>query len=57
MSPKLKTFLGFNWVALAIMIAVAILLGLLNNLRVDDEKRVEWFGGSVATVEDDGEVE
>ena len=57
MSPKLKAFLGFNWMVLAIMVAVAILLGLLNNLRVDDEKRVEWFGGSVATVEEDGELE
>ncbi len=57
MSPKLNTFLGFNWMVLAIMVAVAVLLGLLNNLRVDDEKRVEWFGGSVATVEEDGELE
>ena len=57
MSPKLKTFLGFNWMALAIMVATAIMLGILNNLRVDDEKRVEWFGGSVAADEDEGEVE
>ena len=57
MSPKLKAFLGFNWMALAIMVAAAIMLGILTNLRVDDEKRVEWFGGSVAADDDDGEVE
>ena len=57
MSPKLKAFLGFNWMALAIMVAAAIMLGILNNLRVDDEKKVEWFGGSVAADDDDGEVE
>ena len=34
----------FNLVVLAAMVLLSILLGALNNLRVDEEKSVDWFG-------------
>ncbi len=38
------------------MVALAIVLGVLNNLRVEDEQKVQWFGGPVVSAElDDGE--
>ncbi len=27
------------------IVALAVLLGILNNLRVADERKVKWFGG------------
>ena len=39
----------FNWVILVALLALSIGLGLANNLRVDDEKRVNWLGGSVSS--------
>ena len=47
---------SFNWLVLAGMAVLALALGALNNLRVDDEKRVMWLGGSMAA-EDDSEDE
>ena len=47
---------SFNWLVLAGMAVLALALGALNNLRVDDEKRVMWLGGSLAA-EDDSEDE
>ena len=44
---------AFNlWVVLGI-VGVAVILGVLNNLRVFDEQRVKWFGGPVIEVEED----
>ncbi len=47
----------FNWAVIAALIVLSVLLGLLNNLRVDDEKRVNWFGGAVSSEEDVDMVE
>ncbi len=36
----------FDFVVVACILALAILLGVLNNLRVAGERRVKWFGPS-----------
>ncbi len=33
----------FNLVVVTCIIALAMLLGILNNLRVADERKVKWF--------------
>ncbi len=33
------------------IVLLAVILGVLNNLRVYEEQRVKWFGGSVVAVE------
>ena len=33
------------------IVLLAVVLGVLNNLRVYEEQRVKWFGGSVVAVE------
>lgn len=33
-----------NWVVVAGLIAVSILLGVLNNFRVYEEQRIPWSG-------------
>lgn len=35
---------GISFWALVCMVALAVLLGVLNNLRVYEEQRVPWFG-------------
>ncbi len=42
----------FNWWVLAGIVAVAIVLGIFNNLRVYEEQRVNWFGGPVVATEE-----
>lgn len=37
----------FNWWVVAGVLAAAIVLGCINNLRVYDERRVKWFGGAM----------
>ena len=47
---------NYNVAVLASLVLLALLLGVLNNLRVDEEKRADWFGvqdASVAAEEDD----
>lgn len=34
----------FDIRVLAVLIALAVVLGILNNLRVYEEQRVPWFG-------------
>ncbi len=34
----------YNLAVLAGILALAVLLGVLNNLRVADERKVKWFG-------------
>ena len=34
----------FDLVVLACILVLAVLLGVLNNLRVADERKVKWFG-------------
>ena len=34
----------FNIVVVACILALSVLLGVLNNLRVADERKVKWFG-------------
>ena len=36
------------WVILGI-VSLAVVLGILNNMRVYDEQRVNWFGGPVVS--------
>ena len=47
----------FNLFVIAGIVALALVLGILNNLRVDEEKRVHWFGGPVVTASDADEGE
>lgn len=47
----------FNISVLAGIVALAIVLGILNNLRVDEEKRVHWFGGPVVAANADEDDE
>ena len=35
-----------NLSVIVVLVALAILLGLLNNLRVPHERKVGWFGGN-----------
>ena len=35
------------------LVALAVVLGILNNLRVYEEQRVEWFGGPAVGAEED----
>lgn len=45
MKEKLLNYIkSFNWKFLFIFVAVCILLAILNNIRVDDSKSVEWIG-------------
>lgn len=41
--------LKFNIAVLAGLLLLALALGVLNNLRVKEDKRVHWFGGPVVT--------
>ena len=34
---------GYSLAVLACILALAVLLGVLNNLRVADERKVKWF--------------
>ena len=34
----------FDFAVLAIIVVLSILLGVLNNMRVADERKVKWFG-------------
>ena len=34
---------AYNLAVLASILALAVLLGILNNLRVADERKVKWF--------------
>jgi len=56
---EMKIRLGrpFSVAVLAGMVALAFVLGILNNLRVDEEKRVHWFGGPVVAASSDMEDE
>ena len=46
-------FKHFNLAVLAGLLLLAVLLGALNNLRVDEDCRVHWFGGPVVSSEED----
>ena len=39
---------AYNLAVLAGILALAVLLGILNNLRVADERKVKWFGAPAA---------
>ncbi len=39
---------AYNLAVLASILALAVLLGVLNNLRVADERKVKWFGAPAA---------
>ena len=41
----------FNWWVLVGIVALAVVLGIFNNLRVYEEQRVKWFGGPVIPME------
>lgn len=46
---------GFDLRVIAILLALAVLLGILNNLRQPDEQRVPWFGAAAETVDAEDE--
>jgi hypothetical protein len=48
-----NTFKHFNLAVLAGMLLLAVLLGVLNNLCVDEDYKVHWFGGPVVSSEED----
>ena len=41
-----------DWRVIAGAVALAFLLGILNNMRVYEEQRVEWFGAPAVDVEE-----
>ena len=43
---------GFDLRVVAALVVLAVVLGVLNNLRVFDEQRVKWFGGPVVEAEE-----
>lgn len=49
--------LKFNLAVLAGLLLLALALGALNNLRVEEDRRVHWFGGPVVTDSDEDEAE
>ena len=40
----MKKIIDLDLAVVACIIAVAVLLGILNNLRLSDERKVKWFG-------------
>ena len=50
-----KILMSFNWWVMAGAVALAVLLGIFNNLRVYEEQRVHWFGGPVVQMEEEDE--
>lgn len=42
--PVRRLWQEYNLAVLAGILALAVLLGVLNNLRVADERKVKWFG-------------
>lgn len=45
MKEKLIAYIkSFHWKFLFLFAAFCILLAIVNNVRVDDDKSVEWFG-------------
>lgn len=48
----IKALKHFNWLVVAGIVVLAILLGVFNNLRVYEEQRVNWFGGPVVAAEE-----
>ena len=45
MKEKILNYIkSFNWKFLFIFAAACILLAIINNIRVDDSKSVEWIG-------------
>lgn len=38
---------SLDWRVILGTIVLSFLLGIVNNMRVFEEQRVEWFGGSV----------
>lgn len=48
----MKERIGFDLRVLAALVALAVVLGVLNNLRVFEEQRVKWFGGPVVEAEE-----
>ena len=43
----------FNLVVLATMVLLSVVLGVLNNLCMDEEKRVDWFDAPSISAEED----
>ncbi len=46
-----KMFSGIDWTVVAVIVALSVVLGILNNLRVHDERKVKWFGGAVVSAD------
>ena len=48
---------AYNLAVLASIVALAVLLGVLNNLRVADERKVKWFEAPEAKTDQNAAVE
>lgn len=48
----MKFDFGFRWPVVVGLILLSLVLGVLNNLRVYEEQRVEWFGGPAVESEE-----
>ena len=42
--PVRRLWREFDLVVLACILVLVVLLGVLNNMRVADERKVKWFG-------------
>ena len=49
--PVKKLCRAYNLAVLASILALAVLLGVLNNLRVADERKVKWFEAPEARID------
>ena len=50
---RLRAFLrGFDWRVLLAVPALSVLLGIANNLRVPESRRVRWSGAPARDVSD-----
>ncbi len=48
---------AYNLAVLASIVALAVLLGVLNNLRVADERKVKWFEAPEAKTDQNAAME
>ena len=44
---------NYNWFVVVGIVVLSVILGIVNNLRVYEEQRVNWFGGPVVSAEEE----
>ena len=55
--PVRKLWREFDLVVLTCILVLAVLLGVLNNLRVADERKVKWFEAPEARIDQNAATE